>query len=323
MRPTRSRLILVALLSVVVAGLGFELFAQQIRRKPTRVKPPEFKEEEFEGVFFADVKKQLVGPLPTRGDLANAGKASPAGPSGTASPTASEGGSNVWKDRISGQSIEDLVKETKRRLDGIVTNPAKFAAGSYKDARREFTLMAVLFAAIEQYPENIRWKNSASIARSRFGRMAANAKVGTAPAFNEAKLRMEDLATLLKGTALTDANPTPEIVWPDIVDRNPAMQILEWALRENLDPKVASESQFKAHGEEAMMYAELIGLIGETLHQPGMNDAEDAEYKNWSAKMIAESTRIVEAVKLSNATMAREAAGQLGQSCDGCHNTFR
>ncbi len=303
--------------------MGFEISAQQIRRKPTRVKPPEFKEEEFDGVFFADVKKQLVGPLPTRSDLANAGKASANGPSGAPATEASGSGSNVWKDLISGQSIEDLVKEAKRRLDGIVTSPAKFAAGSYKDARREFTLMAVLFAAIEQYPEDIRWKNSSSIARGRFGRMAANAKVGTAPAFNEAKLRMEDLAALLKGTALTDTTPVTEIVWPDIVDRNPAMQILEWALRENLNPKVASESEFKSHGEEALMYAELIGLIGETLHQPGMNDAEDAEYKNWSTKMIAESKRIVEAVKLSNATMAREAAGQLDQSCNGCHNTFR
>jgi hypothetical protein len=303
--------------------LTYELAAQQIRKKPSRVQPPEFKADEFEGIFFDDVRKQLVGTRPVKGsqDPSNDSKAVLQSGSGASETSAS--GTNVWKDRISGQSIEDLVKEGKRRLDTIVTTPAKFAAGSYKDARREFTLMTILFAAIENYPEEIRWKTSAAVGRARFGRVAANTKVGTGPAFNEAKIRMDDLATLLKGASISESNPPSEIVWPDIVDRGPAMQILEWALREQLNPKTASEAAFKSQSEEALKYAELISLIGETLHQPGMNDADDVEYKNWSAKMISEAKRVVDAVKLSNATMAREATGQLDQSCNGCHNTFR
>jgi hypothetical protein len=322
MRPGLLRLFVVA--TVVICLFGFELCAQQIRRKPVRAKPPTFKEGEFEGVFFDDVKKQLVGPVPKRGELSK-----PADSGAIASATTDVGASNasgktnVWKDRISGPSIEDLVKEGKRRLDGFITTPAKFSAGSYKDARREFTLMAILFAAIEQYPEEIRWKNSSALARARFGRMAANAKVPGGPAFNEAKLRLEDLATLLKGTALSDTAPTPDLNWPELADRTPSMQILEWALREHVMPNTASEALFKSKSDEVLTYAELVGLIGETLHQPGMTDADDEEYKTWSKKMIAEAARIVDAVKLSNPTMAREAAGQLDQSCNGCHNTFR
>ena len=299
-------------------------FGQQVRRKPMRSLAPKLNPQEFEGVFFADVQKQLIGPPPASGAVADSG----AGP-GTASTStdstngSSNAGNNVWKDRISGQSIEDLVKEGKRRLDTFVTTPAKFTGGSYKDVRREFTLLAILFTAIEQYPDKIRWQASASIARARFARLAANTKVATTPTYNEAKLRMEDLTTLLKGSPLTDSAPPTELVWSEIADRVPSMQVLEWALRENLGRFVASEAEFKSHSEEALMYAELIGLIGETLHQPGMNDAEDAEYKSWSAKMIQEATRIKDAVKLNNPTMAREAAGQLDQSCNACHNTFR
>ena len=184
-------------------------------------------------------------------------------------------------------------------------------------------MLAILFAAIEQYPEDIRWKNSSALARARFARMAANAKVPGGPAFNEAKLRMEDLASLLKGTALSDTVPTPDLNWSEIADRTPSMQILEWALREHVMPSTASESAFKSKIDEILAYAELIGLIGESLHQPGMTDADDEEYKTWSKKMIAETSRVVDAVKLSNPTMAREAAGQLDQACNGCHNTFR
>ena len=318
-----------------ISGLVFSLFlglsallpvashGQQLRRKPSRVPPPNFQPREFDGVFFEDVTGQLVGK-PTARSPAGAPPAVTSLPGQVPIATApGEQGSNLWKERISGQSLEDLVKEGKRRLDGIVTTPAKFSAGGYKEARREFTLLTILFATIEQYPEEVRWKSSASIARSRFGRMAANAKVGTAPAYQEAKLRMEDLNSLLKGTALTDTAPPVEILWGELIDRVPSMQILEWALREQLNPKVASESAFKSQVEEVLTYAELIALIGETMHQPGMADADDEEYKNWTMKMVAEATRIREAVQLDNPTMAREAAGQLDQACNGCHNTFR
>ncbi len=224
-------------------------------------------------------------------------------------------GSNIWKERISGQSIEDLVKEAKPRLDACISSPAKFTGGGFKDARREFTLLAILFAAIEHYPEKIRWQPSAAVARSKFGRIAANTKVASTPVFQEAKLRMEDLATLLKGSSLSENTPPSELVWSEIADRGPSMELLEWAFREHVNQYVASEAEFKSHAEDALKYAELIAIIGETLHQPGMNDADDEEYKSWTAKMIQATQRVVEAVKLGNATLARESAGQLDQAC--------
>ena len=309
---------------LVLIAVATSVVGQEIRRKPMRAAAPQLNAQEFEGVFFSDVQKQLVGKPPTAIELAN--PASTTGSSAStpgSSDSASGSGSNVWKDRISPQSVEDLVKEGKRRLETFVTTPVKFSGGSYKDVRREFTLQAILFATIELYPEKIRWQPSASIARSRFARMAANAKVATTPAYNEAKLRMEDLATLLKGSPLSDSVPPSELNWSEVSDRVPSMQLLDWALRENLNRFVASEAEFKSHPDEIAMYAELVALIGETLHQPGMSDADDAEYKTWNSTMLQEAKRVSESVKLNNPMMAREAAGQIDKACNSCHNTFR
>ena len=309
---------------MTIVFVSLPAIGQQIRRKPMRAAAPQLKPEAFEGVFFADVQKQLVGPPPTAGAIADSGNHSSSATSSLNSTgNSNDTGSNVWKERISGQSIEDLVKEGKGRLDTFITTPAKFSGGSYKDARREFTLLAILFATIEQFPEKIRWQSSASLARAKFARIAANTKIASTPTFNEAKQRMEDLASLLKGSALSDSVPATELIWSDVADRVPSMQILEWSFREHLNRYVASEAEFKSHSEDVLKYAELIGLIGETLHQSGMPDAEDSEYKSWSSKMIQEATRITEAVKLNNPSMAREAAGQMDQSCNACHNTFR
>jgi hypothetical protein len=320
---TNFRIILVLFSSVCCVTI-VPLFGQQVRKKPTRASAPTLAPQEFEGVFFADVQKQLVGPAPTSNAQGQGTLDMESGsPVNATSNNASSSENNLWKERISGQSIEDLVKEGKGRLDTFITTPSKFTGGSYKDARREFTLLAILFAAIEQYPEKIRWQASAALARGRFGRVAANTKIASTPTFNEAKLRMDDLSTLLKGSALTDSAPLTELVWSDIADRVPSMQILEWALREHLNRYVSSEAEFKSHSEDILKYAELVALIGETLHQPGMTDADDAEYKSWSTKMVQEATKLSEAVKLNNPSMAREAAGQLDQSCNACHNTFR
>lgn len=320
-RQHRVILALLAVLNLVVLPFT-PTYSQTLRRKPVRATPPKFDASEFEGIFFDDVSKQLVGPKPTLGR--ESGVSEPIASTNSTQLTTNQAtGSNVWQERISAQSLEDLVKESKNRLDAIVTTPAKFAAGGYKDARREFTLLGILFATIELYSDDVRWKSSSSVARARFTRMAANAKVGTAPAFNEAKLRMEDLGTLLKGSALTDSNNPPELVWTEISDRGPSMQILEWSLREKLSPMVASEKEFNNNGEEIQKYGELVALIGEALHQPGMLDADDEEYQKWSKQMIDAASRVVESVQLSNPTLGREAAGQIDQSCNACHNTFR
>ncbi len=98
------------------------------------------------------------------------------------------------------------------------------------------------------------------------------------------------------------------MAWSDAVDRVPAMQILEWGLRENLLKHCASPKAFEENTEEIVKFAELIATVGEVLNQKGMNDADDAEYVKMSKAMIAQAQAVLQATKLNSADGAREAS---------------
>jgi len=230
-------------------------------------------------------------------------------------------GNDVWKSLISGSSIEDLVKESKTRLDAVVTTPAKFAGGGVVDARREFTLLASTMGVIAQYPDEIRWQSSASYAQRIFARMAANCKVGTQPVFNEAKQRQQDLETLLKGSKISGT--AEEASWSDTADHGPAMQILEWALRENLMPSTSNEKKFQASKEEVLKYSELIAMFGQIIQLPGMNNADDETYVQNANAMTKAAQEVSKASRLGDADLARSSVSRIDQACNKCHESYR
>ena len=299
------------------------LWAQR-GRKPQRAEPPKFSGKEFEGTFFADVSKALQGPRPTGKEAAASPIVSPPAGSGSAKPAgdaAAAGDAMAWGKLISGHNIEDLVKNSKLRLDPIVASQTKFAGG-YKEARREFSLQALMFAIIEQYPGDVRWKKSAGVARETLARMAAASKVSSQQAHKEAKQRVQDLADLLSGNTL-DGSPTAELSWADVIDRVPMMQLLEWAQQDYINPHSASKEKFSANKEELQRYAELVAVLGKAAIMDGMPDAEDAEYRSIAQQMIDQAKQISVAVQTDNADLARQAAGQISQACSKCHDGYR
>lgn len=295
--------------------------AQDTKAKPKyrRAKPPAFDEKSMSGVFFDDVKSQLVGSLPS----ANASMAtsSPKTEAAAADSSTSEA-DNIWKKRIDTATIEDLIKSAKLRLDPAVTSPAKFASGGYQVARRDFTMLTVLFGVIEQYPGDVRWKHSAARAKSDFARIAENAKVGSLPAYNEAKAKHQTFGDLLNGVRL---DPPKEALatWSDTVDRVAAMQLLEWILRDSLNAAVASDGAFRDGAEEARKYAQLTSVISEILLQEGMPDQDSEEYQQWTKEMIAACEQIVAGATKPDLATTREAISRLDKSCNSCHEQFR
>jgi len=316
----RLRLGLVVITTSLVAA---EMsYAQKTVRKPERVPPPKFQPNDFTGVFFPDAVAQLQGKPPaTGGAVASDSPSDPSVGSESSEMEPAAKGNDVWKQLIAGQTIEDLIKEAKARVDGVITTPAKFAGGGYSEARREFTLLASLMAIIAQYPEEIRWKSSAPYARTVFARMAANCKVGTQQVFNEAKLRQQDLQDLLKGSKLTGT--AEETTWADTADRGPAMQLLEWALRENLAPNTNSEDSFSNNMDEVVKYAELVSAYGQILQLEGMTDADDETYVQYASAMGAAAKDVLKAVKSKDAELARTAVSRIDQSCNKCHESYR
>ncbi|MEO8269058.1 MAG: cytochrome c, partial [Aureliella sp.] len=229
-----------------------------------------------------------------------------------------------WHNLISATSLEDLLKASKLRLDKIVTTMAAFKGGGFVEARTEFSLQALLFAIIETYPSDVRWKNSAAEARIRMARVAANTKIGSDQVFTEAKARLLDLGDLLGGTSLSArSDEATEIDWSHLIDRVPLMKLLDWAHEKNLSKLVASESQFKDSSDDVLRYAELIAVLGQVALAEEMPDASDGDYAALARAMIAAAQQVALAAKTGNAELARSAAGQIGQTCTNCHDSFR
>ena len=302
---------------------------------PSRAKPPQFESSKFDGIFFPDVNAALSGELPksqstlqinasgTSGNAMAGGGSSGASGSAAGGPESGSGSDPMgWKGLVSPTSLEGLVKESKLRLDKIVTTPTAFAGGGYNDARREFSLLSLLFAIIENYPGEVRWKASASAARGAMERTAANTKVGSRQVYDESKKRLQDLQTLLNGSPLT-AEVKTDIAWENLIDISPLMKLLEWAHEGQLAKMTASEDLFKQNQEEIARLAELVAVLGRTSTIEKMPNADDAQFVAFAKDMIQNAQQISVAVQTGNAELARSAAGKLGQSCATCHDSYR
>jgi len=301
--------------------IGSSVYAQRSVKKPKRAAPPTFKPNEFSGVFFSDALSQLSGELPSAQSALAATSAPDKGTANSASDSkGSLNGKAVWKELISAATIEDLVKESKTRLDGIVTTPAKFSGG-VGEARREFTLLAATMAVISQYPEEIRWQSSAAYSQRIFARMAINCKVGTQPVFNEAKQRQQDLQNLLKGSKLT--GNAEEVTWEETADRGPSMILLEWSIRDHLLPYTNNDKKFRESQEDVVKYAELIAMFGTIIQQPGMTDADVEEYQQFASVMTQAAVDAAKAARAKDADLTRSAVSRIDQACNKCHETYK
>src|SRR5690606_23492973 len=69
----------------------------------------------------------------------------------------SDEGAFAWSKLISPETLEDEVKAHKALVDESVNTPGPFKGGSNRDARVQFSTLAVLFAIIAEYDGRVRW----------------------------------------------------------------------------------------------------------------------------------------------------------------------
>ena len=100
---------------------------------------------------------------------------------------------------IDAETIETEVKRLSQELTKTVTAPAQFKGGGYKDCRRQFSMLAALFAVAAEYDGDVRWQDAAPTIRNVFAKAGHNCKVGTDQTFQEAVQRKQNLADLVAG----------------------------------------------------------------------------------------------------------------------------
>jgi hypothetical protein len=322
----KSRTGLVVALSLLAGGSI--LWGQTKGKKPVRrAEPP--KVERRSELFFEDAfKEALSGPRP-----ANLGQPATAVPSSAGNPSsAAPGGSSVgsdsagagWSRIISAAALEDEIKALKLKIDATVTSPSDYAGKGYKAARRDFTLLALLFGIAGEYDGDVRWKKDAPVARDVLARTAANSKVGTQQVFNEARLRKQELQDLVGGQSPYQGKTADaKAAWPSVCDRPPLMQHLEAIFEPRVKAAVSDEGNFKSSLEKLSHDAEIIAAIGAVLAKEGMADADSDEYKAFCDVLRTSGRDIVEACMTKNYDAASSAVSAIGKSCTDCHELYR
>lgn len=302
---------LIAMIGLVAYGQG--------RKPANRAKLPTFDSAKTDRIFFPDVFARLDGERPANPNVRIV--QAPAGGAPSGGEAANQ--SYAWSKIISGVSIEDEIKAIKLATDKNITTPQDFAGRGYKEIRRDFSVLAMLFAIINEHDGDVRWKKEAAAARDIFARTASNAKAGNNNVYNESKKRKDELQDLLNGSALATAAEAEENDWEKIADRSPLMQRLEAAQDKKLAKWTSSADTFSEEIEGVMREAEIVAAIAEVLTREGMEDGDDETYAGFANLMKNSALDIVAAVKSNNAEQARKATGEIAKACSDCHDNYR
>ena len=322
---THTRIAMILIATLALTATGISLVAQDNEKseakKVRRVRLPKFKEQDFENIFFDDVFSQLQGERILGTRVVNNG-GTDVSPTDEGSPTQSA--TFDWSKLITSTTLEDEIKSLKLKVDTTVNTPSQFQGGGYGKARLHFSMVAALFGIIAEYDqEDVRWKEDAVLSRDLFAKVAANCKVGSQQAFNEAKLRKADLGDLVGGNGIQGQITDVDFSWGNVVDRAPLMQRLEMSVDEILAPYTSDASEFEANIDEVLHEAELVAALSELLCKEGLEDAGDDFYEGFAKQMRDAAREIADAVKLNNQDAASKAVGAIRQSCSECHENYR
>ena len=312
LKPVFASICVVAILAIVASGQG--------RTPANRAKLPTFDSAKTNRIFFPDVFARLDGERPANPNVKIV-QAPAGGAAGDAGATGGE--SYAWSKIISGVSIEDEIKAIKLATDKNITTPQDFAGRGYKEIRRDFSVLAMLFAIINEYDADVRWKRDAAAARDIFSRTASNAKAGNNNVYNESKKRKDELQDILNGAALAEKAESEDNNWETIADRSPLMQRLEAAQEKKLAKWTSSADAFSEEIEGILREAEIVAAIAEVLTREGMEDGDDETYAGFANLMKRSALDVVAAVKSNNAEQARKATGEIAKACSDCHDNYR
>ena len=294
------------------------LWAAAIKRSH----PPKWDDAQEAGIFFPDARQALVGPRPTKSAVAG-GSSSGSAETSAAGSGGSAAAAFAWSHLISADTIETEVKSIVRQLGETLKNPSKFTGGGYQDARRQFSVLAVMFGIIAGYDSDVRWQQGAAVIGPLVSRAGFNCKVGTDLSYREARQRQEDLDKLLRGDPLQGSRENERVNWDKVSGRPPLMQRLDRAQRQGLVLWTADSAQFQKNSAQFQHEAELIAVLAEVIGRDGFEYADDDTYLEYAHTMRDAAAEAADAARHKNFDQARKAVGAIEKTCNSCHEGFR
>jgi len=331
----RQRALAWLVVASVALPLAFQGALTALAQTPKkRAAAPRFNDSDKE-IFFTDARTTLVGERPAFSASALATKSTTGTAASTTNAAATTtiatpgspaaGGAFAWSKLISPETLVDEIKRYQPLLADEVKSPSQFKGGGMKNARRYFSALAVTFAVAAEYDGEVRWKNQSPAARELFGRAGFNCKTATDQAYNESKLRNEDLGALLRGENIeppANLDPNPKFN-ERVANRPPLMWRLERAQQDRIAPWTADEAAFKKQSNELTREAEIVAMLAEVIQRDSYADADGDSYKQYAKAMQQGALDVIEGVKSKNLGQAQKGASAMSKACSDCHGEFR
>lgn len=307
---------------ILVAAAAISVSPMITSAKEAR--PPKWSRDVLD-TFFDDARETLDGERPDYEAQSKApGSAAENEIELAERNAASEGHAISWSQLITAETLETETKRLAQSLNQSVTTPSSFKGGGFKDARRDLSELAILFAVTAQYDGDARWKNVAADLRDSFTRAAANAKVGSDATYREASARKQDLADLIRGSRpqLPKA-PVAVDDWSHVAARPPLMQRLNIAHQERLTKWLADETTFRRQQVAIAHEAQVVALIAEVIHQPDYEFSDDETFVGYADDLRRAASDVSAAATANNFQQARDAIGRATGACANCHDGYR
>lgn len=328
-------ILLVGLFWGLAAGLVEVSWGQEKaeeKLKPVRrARRPILDPQNWQGTYFENLFEQgLVGDPPDPNQIAReAAKTGNTIPSNTAmnredpAPELNQqsDGEVTWDSLIPNDVLETEIKRLQIGLDTELTTPVKFQS-DFKSVRDTFNLLSMWMAVIQQYSGEVRWKKDSGSAQRTFERTAANCRVASEQAFQNAVSTRELLRELVRGGSFPETPSEEDFAWSRAVDRNVIMRKLELAIGA-LKQNTGSKGTFEAGIEDVSHDAALIAAMGRILAEPDMDESSEEDYVKFAGMMQAAALEAFQGVKLNNYEAVSSAVNKIERSCNDCHADWR
>jgi hypothetical protein len=305
--------LLAAMLCLAAAISYAKSPAQQQKLAP----PPKWTADDL-NTFFPDARTKLVG---TRPEFSKS--SSIATNSGNAETPNGAKGAGGWSKLIDAEMIETEIKRSAPQIAKATATPSEFKGGGYKECRRDFSVLAAMFAVTAEYDGDVRWHDSAAGLRDLFARAGHNCKAASDQSFQEARQRKQDLTDLIGGTRPNGTQAEAKADWAKVTDRPPLMQRMNMAHEDRLKKWLANKGELTAHRDDAKHEAQIAATIADIIGRDGFEYANDEQYAKFARELREGASEVSAAVERGNYEQARQGSSRMTKACADCHEAFR
>jgi hypothetical protein len=277
-----------------------------------RAAPPTFCDADAEP-FFPDAREALVGERPAA----------------VSSKIQDDGGDSVdaaifeWSRLVEGDTLATEVKRIAANLAEPLSSPAEFRSGGNKVCRREFAMLAVLFAVIEQYDADVRWQREAATLREASSRVSDTCRTASDQSYAAAVRLRDDLDELIRGGRPANDAAQPIEKWSQLADRTLLMRRMEQALQVGVNPRLTDAKVLAKSAADVRHEAELLALLADVIAREEFDYWDDEAFTGYSHDLGSAAGELARAAADGNYESARAAAGAITNACAACHEGYR